>query len=305
MTIMNGDTFVSVEKGLRAVFNSVYQLPIDNEWQKISAEMSSNGPSEKYGFMGNTASMREFLSERIPAGLQGNTFEITNKKFESTLAFDRDAIADDRYGQFVILIKNMGDVARRYYGERAWEIFFEGDQTTYGQCYDGLEFFDTQHKEGTYYTTVQSNLLTSAFSQAGVSAARLAMRNFRDDRGKKLGIVGDTLVVPPELEDDAMKLTKSPTVDASGNINPNQGRYNVIVRPEITDTDSWALISTSSFIKPLIFQNREPTEFGSTEPVGGSGQNEGAFMREKWYYGVRNRFNFGYWDWRRAIMCVP
>jgi len=299
MTVTKGDNAIFYEKGLKAVFNGVYALPLDQEWKGISMEMSSDGESEQYAFLGNNPSMREFKDERIPSGFQSNDFTITNKKFESTIAVDRDAIDDDRWGQIKIAVQRMAETARQYYNDVAWDVFFEGDQTTYGQCYDGLEFFDTQHKEGKYYTTVQSNLLSSALSGASLSAARLAMRNFRDDRGKKLGIIGDTLIVPPELEDTAIQLTQSATVDASGNVNANRGRYQVIVRPEITDTDSWALVASGGVLKPLIFQNRMPTEFGALE-----GQSEQGFMKEKYYYGVRNRFNFGYGDWRRAILTV-
>jgi len=300
MTIVKGDILPFLESGLKAAFYGVYDQPGDDDWKLISMEMSSDGEDEKYAFLGSNPSMREFKDERVPAGLNSNSFTIANKKFESTIAVDRDAISDDRYAQIVKKVRIMGETARKYYGERAWEVFFEGDGHEYGYCYDGNEFFDTQHKEGKDYATVQSNLLTLALTAENLSAARLAMRNFRDDKGKKLNIVGDTLVVPPELEETAFKLTKSATVDASGNVNFHQGQYNVVVRPEITDTDSWSLVSTKGEIRPLIFQNREPTEFGSLE-----GNSEVGFLKDKWLYGVRNRFNFGYGDWRRAIMSVP
>jgi phage major head subunit gpT-like protein len=306
MTVVKGDVSAFLEAGLRQVFNNVYNMtdaagnPLDGEWRKVAMEMSSDGEDEKYAFLGNNPSMREFTDERVPSGLQSNSFTIVNKKFESTIAVDRDAISDDRYSQIVVKIQAMAEIARQYYNDRAWTVFFEGDGHTYGYCYDGNEFFDTAHKEGKYYTTNQSNLLTLALTAENLGTARLNMRNFRDDRGKKLGIVGDTLIVPPELEETAFKIVNSLTVDASGNANFNKGRYNIIVRPEIEDTDSWALVSTAGVIKPLIFQNREPTEFGALER-----NSETGFKSEKYLYGVRNRFNFGYGDWRRAVMSVP
>lgn len=299
-TVVSADTPYLLTAGLKKVFKSEYQREIDDEWKKICMEMPSTGASETYAWLGATPAMREWLDERKPSGLQEQGFSVTNKSFESTIAVDRDAIEDDRYAEIAQKVKEMAETARAYYGERCFTKLAEGDTSTYGLCYDGNEFFDTAHKEGKDYRTNQSNLGTGALTADNLSAAKTAMRKFRDDRGNILNIIPDTMIVPPDLEDTATKLLKSATSDASGNVNVHKGQYNLIVTPYITDEDSWILACCNRTSKPMIFQNRKATSFESLE-----GDSEQGFMRKKYHYGVDNRFEFAYGNWRYAYMSVP
>ena len=299
-TLYSSDFPNMIGEALSIVFKNEYNRPVDNSWMQLCTQVNSTKALEKYGFLGANPSMREFKDERQPTGFQENAFSIANKKYESTISINVDAIEDDQYGQIALQVQRLAEVVRMYKEEVCFTFITEGDQSTYGLCYDGNEFFDAHHKEGTYYTTDQSNLGNSALSQASLSATRAAMMGFRDDRGNKLKIVPDTIIVPPELEDLALQLTKSPTVDASGNINVNQGRYKLLVTPYFSDTDSWILAKTDSVMKPLIFQNRKEAEFTALE-----GNSENGFNRDEYLYGVKTRFAFGYGDWRNAYMHVP
>ena len=297
-----------LEVGLKAIFRQEYAKATNDSWKKVSMTMPSKGYNETYGFLGATPAMREWLDERIPTGFQATPFTIANKDFEATLEVDRNALDDDRYGEIKVQVQLLAESARRYYEERAFTVLANGETSTYGLCYDGNEFFDSSHSEGTYYTTAQSNSGSSALTATTLSAARSAMMKFKDDRGKPLGIIADTLIVPPDLEDLAIQLTQSSTTDgdgdgtaaATGLVNPNKGRYNVIVTPWFTDADSWMLCSCNGVNKPLIFQDRKPTEFAALE-----GNSERGFLTKKYLYGVDNRFNFGYGNWRYAYFSTP
>ena len=83
-------------------------------------------------------------------------------------------------------------------------------------------------------------------------------------------------------------------------MNVHKGQYKVIVTPFITDTDSWHLLATKRVTRPLIYQNRMPTDFVALE-----GNSEAGFMRDEYLYGVKNRFEIGYGDWRLAYANVP
>ena len=285
---------------LDVVFQNEYSRPIDNTWTQLCTTINSTKAIEKYGFLGANPSMREFKDERQPTGFQEHAFSIANKKYESTISIAVDALDDDQYGQIALQVQKLGEVTRQFKEECAYTVLAEGDQSTYGPCYDGQNFFSDSHSEGTYYTTNQGNYGSSTLTQTSLSATRAIMMRFRDDRGKELKIVPDTLIVPPELEDTAIQLTKSATVDASGNVNVNQGRYKVLVTPFITDSDSWILAKTNGVMKPLIYQNRMDAKFQALE-----GNSEAGFMRDEYLYGVKTRFAFGYGDWRNAYMHVP
>lgn len=116
---------------------------------------------------------------------------------------------------------------------------------------------DTDHPVG---STTHSNDGSSALSESAVSATRILMMRFPDDKGNLLGIVGDELIVPPELEDTALKIAKSILNPDTGNnaMNPQMGRFNVIVVPRLTDTNNW-FMSSSAWRKQVVnWYEREP-----------------------------------------------
>lgn len=306
MPLTRNDIPKHLTYGLKTVFFNEFNKPDDTGWTQIVTEIGSSTDKETYAWLGATPGMREWVDERMPKALRENTFTITNKKFESTIAVSKDALDDDQYGQIVIRIRQLAEAARNYYAERTFTVLVGGTGSTYGLCYDGQYFFDNDHSEGDSGT--QDNLGGSALTSASLSAARAAMMRFKDDRGKVMNIIGDTLVVPPELETTALQLVggvETARYVASGTddvptINIHKGKYNVIVTPFITDTDSWYLLSTNGVTRPLIYQNRQATEFVPLE-----GNTDTGFTRDEYQYGVKNRFNIGYGDWRRAYASVP
>ncbi|TNJ43027.1 hypothetical protein FGE21_10075 [Phaeobacter sp. B1627] len=64
------------------------------------------------------------------------------------------------------------------------------------------------------------------------AAARSAMMNFRADGGRILGIQPTTLVVPPSLESDALKLLNS-ELGSGGETNQWKGTAKLMVSPFI------------------------------------------------------------------------
>ena len=292
--------------GLRTLFFNEFNTPADTSWQDIVTEIPSNGAKESYGWLGSTPAMREWVSERMPKALKDNGFSITNKRFEASMSVTQEAIDDDQYGQIMIRVRQLAEAAKNYYPERAYAVFTAGNTSAYGTCYDGKNFFANNHSEGKSGT--QNNLLSATLSSASLTAARTAMMRFKDENGKAMGISGNTLIVPPELETTALELVGgdlitryvSSTVDAVPTVNVHKGKYNVIVTPAITDVDSWYLSATNRITKPLIFQNRKATKFDSLE-----GSSDTNFSRGEYQYGVSNRFEFGYADWRTAIANIP
>ena len=292
--------------GLRTIFFNEFNKADLSGWDQIVTEIGSTSDKETYGWLGSTPSMREWIDERMPKAIRENSFTISNKKFEASMSVSREALEDDQYGQIRIRVQQLAEAARTYYAERTYAVLVGGTGSTYGNCYDGQYFFDDDHSEGNSGT--QDNKGSSALTSASLSATRTAMARMKDDQGKVMGIVGDTIIVPPELEATALELTGADTVerytasgtDAVPTMNIHKGRYKVISTPTITDADSWYMVCTNRVTKPLIFQNRMPTDFVALEDSSDAG-----FMRDEYVYGVRNRFNIGYGDWRLAYANIP
>ncbi len=132
-----------------------------------------------------------------------------------------------------------------------------------------------------------------------------------DDTGTPLGILPDTLIVGPSQQWNAMEIVESPVVVYKASTtdtasptpykNALQGRLNVVVSPFLTGTFSnyWFLLDTKRPIKSVILQQRSdvPVEFSALDNASSS---ESAFMRDRFYYGVRARYNVGYGLWQCA-----
>lgn len=80
---------------------------------------------------------------------------------------------------------------------------------------------------GFWQLAVQS---AATLDEAGLAAARKLMRRFTDDKGRPLNIRPTLLVVPPELELEAMKLINLQTV-ANGGENVMRGAFKLHVTP--------------------------------------------------------------------------
>lgn len=107
------------------------------------------------------------------------------------------------------------------------------------------------------------NVSNLPLNAANVSAARLVMQNFRDDRGKKLGINADLLIVPPDLEETGFEIIKSSgQVDtANNNRNFHEGRYKMLVWNELSSATAWFLADSVMMKLFLKWYDRVKPEF--------------------------------------------
>jgi phage major head subunit gpT-like protein len=267
-------------------------------------------PSQKYAWLGTVPPMREFIDERRPSGLASHAVTIDDKVFESTIAVDRRAIEDDQLDLIKLRIR---DLASRVAAHRQ-QMVVEGIAAGFtNSSYDGTTFFSTAHP--TLGGETYSNRTTEALSAASLSEAITAMMTVPDDQGTPLGIMPDTLLVGPKNLWTAVELVESPVVVYKGNASHNapstnylnalNGKLRVCVSPFLTGTsdDYWFLLDTKRPIKAMILQQRSdvPVEFTALEQSSGS---ESAFMRDRYFYGVRGRYNVGFGLWQTAYGAI-
>lgn len=301
MPLVKSDIPNLLEAGLKTVFFEEYDRT-PSDWGRVATVVPSTADTEDYAWLGSAPAMREFKDERLPAGLLEHGYSIKNKTWESSVAVDRAALEDERYGQIKVRIQGLGREARRHQDELVFSLLRGGFNQ---DCYDGQYFFDTDHSEGE--SGNQSNKGTAALSATALQSAISAMMKFKDDRGRPLGIIPDLLVVPPDLQWSAMELLNSTyypelVTQSGGNggtqklaTNVLKGRLDLVVSPYLTDGNDWFLLCTNGPVKPLIFQSRVPVEFAALE-----GNSENGFMRDQYLYGVRARYNVGFGLWQMA-----
>ena len=141
-------------KGFKAIYTDAH-LAAPSEFEKIAMTVPSGSRDESYGWIGNLPAMREWIGQRVVNNLSAYGFTITNRKFELTVSVGREDIEDDRLGTFKPAFAEMGGMARRHPEELIFDLLKNGFTSP---CFDGQNFFDTDHpvigEDGTTVTTV-------------------------------------------------------------------------------------------------------------------------------------------------------
>ncbi len=310
MPNVTSDLLAALYTNYRMIWNTAFLAASngDSLRSKLAMNVDSNTQIENYSWIGTVPKMREWVGERQLSSLPTGNYSIANKDWEVTLEIDRNAIEDDKMAQFPPRIRQMAQEAVRSQEELTVQVLEGGTAATVaGLAYDGQFFFDTDHvTPGAEYQTNQSNKLTgtgTTLAQLLVdyAAAVAAMRAFKDDRGRPMNLSPTHVLVPPALEGVFRQLLTSemiPTAAVSGATNPWRNNTELIVNGYLTDANDWYLLCLDQEVKPIIFQNRRAPEFNALDNPS---QNEAAFMRKRYMYGVDGRWNAGYGMWQMAI----
>lgn len=113
-----------------------------SDWQRIATEVPSTTSSNTYGWLGQFPAFREWIGDRVLKDIKAHSYSITNKKFESSIGVSRDDLEDDQIGVFKPLIAEMGRASGSHPDELVFALLAAGAATL---CYDGQNFFDTDH----------------------------------------------------------------------------------------------------------------------------------------------------------------
>lgn len=296
--------------GLRAEFELAYRNELsESVAERIATVVSTTMPVQKYPWLGATPPMREFVDERRPAGLNSYSVSIEDKTFEASIAVERRAIEDDQLDLIRLRIRDLASRVASHRHQIVVEALAAGFSAT---GYDGVAFFSNSHPVA---GGAVSNKSTDPLGASSLANAMSAMMTVPDDQGVPLGIVPDTLVVGPKNLWTAIELVESPVVVYPGSssdtapptpyLNAFQGRLRVLASPFLAggSDDYWFLLDTKRPIRGILLQQRSdvPVEFSALEAGSGS---ESAWMRDRYFYGVRGRYNVGYGLWQTAYGAI-
>lgn len=224
--------------------------------------------------------------------------EMTPKDWDITVWISHNAVEDDRIGNLWTRVQQAGQNFQKHMDKLAFQALNAGDGSTYGLCYDGQYFFDTDHVDaGALYDTDQSNVGSATLSFETFNTAMTSAMQFVDDMGEYNEFVYNLLVTSPALANQAAQLTRNPNEydSADRNINPWAGQLTGIINPNM-DSTAWVLVASSEIVKPIIIGMREQPSlqhawFDPTAPDGG-----------RYYFKFFARYTVGYGDWRLAYM---
>lgn len=115
---------------------------VDAEHERIAITVTSTTSENEYGWLGEIPGMREWIGDRVIKSVSSHDYSIKNKKFELTIGVKRESIEDDNLGMYTPLFQNMGQQAALNPAKLIFGLLKNGFITA---CYDGQNFFDTDH----------------------------------------------------------------------------------------------------------------------------------------------------------------
>lgn len=142
--IVNRSNLDSMFNGFNTHFNKGFE-GIESQYKNIAMVVNSTGSEEKYGWMGQVPGLREWIGPRVVKNLTLHDWSIKNRIFEDTISVPRKDIEDDRYGIFGPFISEMGRATAEHPDKLIFELLSTGFSA---KCYDGQNFFDTDHPVG-------------------------------------------------------------------------------------------------------------------------------------------------------------
>jgi phage major head subunit gpT-like protein len=211
----------------------------------------------------------------------------THKEYASGFMVERKLFDDMKYGPIFGMASDMAVAfARKRKKDRA-SVFNSAFATVTG--YDAVVLCSDSHPRSASDSTAVDNLAALTLNSANLETAIVAHRALGDDLGEIITIVPDLLVVPTALRRTALELVGSELTPENANnaINVHQGMQ-VLVWPELTDTNAWFLVDSTMARRFLKWYDRIPVEFAAE-------QSFDTMLRK--YRGYM-RYSFGWSDFR-------
>ncbi len=216
------------------------------------------------------------------------TQSYTHAEYPVQLIIQKKLLLNDQYGMFNKKFSRAGLSAATKMEEDTASLFNNAFSSSFTFS-DGKKLCATDHPKGPNTTGTYSNSGTAALTEQSLSDARVAMINFKDDRGNKIGLMPNELWVPPELYDTALKVTGSTQESATANnaINPQNGRWTVRQIWRATDTNNWFITDSAWRQQVANWYDREAYQMMLVF------ENTTEFV-----YEFKMHYSFGVDDWR-------
>ncbi|MBJ8744035.1 Mu-like prophage major head subunit gpT family protein [Citrobacter farmeri] len=159
-------------KALMTSFRKDFQGGLDgapSQYQKIAMTVPSSSKSNTYGWLGNAPQLREWVGARVVKQMAAHGYVIDNKTYEGTVGISRDDFEDDNLGVYSPLFAELGRSAAVQPDELIFALLKDGFNQA---CYDGQNFFDTDHPvyasaDGTGAATSVANVFQQSAEWTG------------------------------------------------------------------------------------------------------------------------------------------
>jgi len=134
------------------------------QWNRVATQVPSSGSSNFYGWLKDLPSIKEWIGNRQLVELGSHGYQILNKTFEASIVIKREDVEDDQIGKYSMNAENFGREAAVFPDQNAYGLLAAGFTT---HCYDGQNFFDTDHPLDTTPATTFSNVVGDPSTDTG------------------------------------------------------------------------------------------------------------------------------------------
>jgi phage major head subunit gpT-like protein len=142
--LINAANIASLFKGFNTSFNKGLQAAT-SRYKEVAMVVPSTTQETTYGWLGQFPNLREWVGDRVIKNLEAHGYAVKNKLFESTVKVKRTDVEDDQYGIYGPLMEEMGRTSGDHPDDLIFTLLALGFSTL---CYDGQNFFDTDHPVG-------------------------------------------------------------------------------------------------------------------------------------------------------------
>ncbi|WP_306043658.1 Mu-like prophage major head subunit gpT family protein [Mameliella sp. MMSF_3455] len=139
--LINAANLNSLRVGFSGAFkNGLGMAP--SQWSSVATEVRSSQTSQKYGWLGQMPNVREWIGPRAVQNLEQHDYSIEEKGFELTVGVKRRHVETDNLGIYAPMFTEMGRATGAKKDQLIYSLLKAGFTT---ECYDGQNFFDTDH----------------------------------------------------------------------------------------------------------------------------------------------------------------
>ena len=294
MAISRQQLAKELEPGLNGLFGLEYKNYENQHTEIYDIENSDRAFEEEVMLSG-------FANAAVKAEGSAVTFDTANEAFTSrythetialAFAITEEAIEDNLYYRIATrytkaLARSMAQTKQI----KAANVLNNGFDSSFPGG-DGKELFATDHPTQSA-GTLANELSTSAdLSETSLEQAMIDIAAFKDERGFKIAARGLKLIIPSELQFTAERILRSParvgTADNDLNALSSKGMLpqGYVVNNYLTDTDAF-------FIKTDIPNGMKMFNRANLKTA-----MEGDFDTGNVRYKARERYSFGFSDWR-------
>ena len=293
MAISRQQLAKELEPGLNALFGLEYQNYENQHVEIFDIETSDRAFEEEVMLSGfaNAAVKSEGAAVTFDTANETFTSRYTHETVALAFALTEEAIEDNLYDTIATrytkaLARSMANTKQI----KGANVLNNGFSSSFPGG-DGKELFATDHPSQS--GDQKNELSTSAdLSETSIEQALIDIAAFTDERGLKIAARGVKLIIPSELQFTAERIMKSParvgTADNDLNAIASKGMIpqGYVVNNFLTDTDAF-------FIKTDV-----PNGLKMFERAAIKTAMEGDFDTGNVRYKARERYSFGFSDWR-------